>query len=243
MVWRLVYSHTGCPGPCDWQLQQQQIGTDTWSSVALPAPTDPANVGAQILSNAQGQIVIPFYGHIAGGATTSQARFDLTSDRGKHWTQRVDPCGTSKQGENDAYQSSEAPDGTLAVLCVSKSGGPDSPFVVTSTDGGRTFGPMRTLPSNPLDSFYNLVASGQSAIAVATGGSIGNGAIVYTLAVSNDDGATWTTVVNDPETLGSESPTPGFLAFTTPSVAHWIGDPGKLWTTTDGGGHWTTSTP
>ncbi|HEX3722033.1 MAG TPA: sialidase family protein [Nitrolancea sp.] len=190
LVWRLVYSHTGCPGPCDWQLQQEQIGTDTWTSVAFPGPTDPANDNAQIVSNAQGQIVIPFYGHIAGG-TTSQATFYLTDDRGKHWTQRADPCGTSKLGENDAYQSSMAPDGTLAVLCVSKSGGPDSPFMMTSTDGGRTFGPMRFLLPVTDDSFYNLVAAAnQSTTAVATGGANGGGSIAYTLAISHDDGAT-----------------------------------------------------
>ena len=242
LAWRLVYSHTGCPGPCNWQLQQQQIGTQTWTSVSLPAPAGEAD-SAQIVTNENGQVVIPFYGNIAGG-TTSQATFFLTDDHGEHWTQRVDPCGNGAQGENDADQTSMAPDGTLAVLCIPKCSGLGSAFVITSDDGGTTFGPSYPLPSVPQGSLDNMIAAAsRSTIVVATGGVSDGGALAYTLALSQDGGATWTTIVEDPETVGSDFSNQGFLAFTTSSAAHWIGYPGKLWTTTDSGQRWTTTTP
>ena len=41
--------------------------------------------------------------------------------------------------------------------------------------------------------------------------------------------------------LTSSTPGGSYLSFVSPTVGHWIGYGNKLWTTTDGGEHWTTS--
>jgi photosystem II stability/assembly factor-like uncharacterized protein len=58
---------------------------------------------------------------------------------------------------------------------------------------------------------------------------------------STNVGLSWRTVVRDPETLTSSVPGESYLGFVTSSVGHWIGYGNKLWTTTDGGEHWTAS--
>jgi hypothetical protein len=45
------------------------------------------------------------------------------------------------------------------------------------------------------------------------------------------------------ETATPIMPDEGFLPFTSPQVGHWIGCPAQLWTTTDGGTTWTSTTP
>ncbi len=50
---------------------------------------------------------------------------------------------------------------------------------------------------------------------------------------------TWRSVVRDREMLTRSTPGGSYLSFVSPTVGHWIGFGNKLWTTTDGGEHWT----
>jgi photosystem II stability/assembly factor-like uncharacterized protein len=86
-----------------------------------------------------------------------------------------------------------------------------------------------------------VAAASASTIVLASGNINGGGAFTYLVETSTNDGMTWRTVVRDPENLTGSAAGGSYLAFISPTVGHWIGYGNKLWTTTDGGEHWTAS--
>jgi photosystem II stability/assembly factor-like uncharacterized protein len=78
-------------------------------------------------------------------------------------------------------------------------------------------------------------------IVLASGGVGGGGPFTYTVETSTNGGVSWRAVVRDQETLTGSMPGESYLGFVTSTVGHWIGFGNKLWTTTDGGEHWTAS--
>jgi photosystem II stability/assembly factor-like uncharacterized protein len=86
-----------------------------------------------------------------------------------------------------------------------------------------------------------VAAANTSTIVLASGNVFGGGPFTYMVWTSTNGGVTWRTVVRDRETLTGSTPGQSYLAFVTPTVAHWIGFGNKLWTTTDAGLHWTAS--
>ena len=235
VVWRLAYDHDGCPGPCDVILQQQRAGSTRWTTVRAPFDDTLTGVSPQIVSIGAARILIVFYGNLASGFPSS-ASFYIADDQGRSWTTRTDPCGFTGSTENNALETSATGQGTVVVECLAK-GDSNDRFIVVSRDGGQTFGPRHRISSN--DSI--IAAASPSAIVAATGDVSGEGPITYTVDVTSDGGAKWRTVVRDRETLVDTMPGESFLAFASLSVAHWIGYGNKLWTTTDAGRHWTSS--
>ena len=236
VVWRLTYANGGCPGPCGLRLLQQRAGAKTWTAVRTPFDGSGTGIVPQIVSTDSARVLIAFYGNIAGGVL-SHATFFVTANLGRGWTKRVDPCGWTRTNEVDAYDASATPKGTVVVECLAK-GISNQAFVMVSHNGGKTFGPRRPIP--PL--FANMVAvASANTIVAATGEAGGSGPFTYTLERSTNVGLSWRTVVRDPETLTSSVPGESYLGFVTSSVGHWIGYGNKLWTTTDGGEHWTAS--
>jgi hypothetical protein len=206
--------------------------------VTVRAPFDGSGTGIvpQIVSTDSARVLIAFYGNIAGGVS-SHATFFVTPNLGRSWSKRVDPCGWNRTNEVDAYDASAIPEGTVVVECLAK-GISNQAFVMVSHNGGKTFGPRRPIP--PL--FANMVAvASANTIVAATGEAGGSGPFTYTLERSTNGGLSWRTVVRDPETLTSSTPGESYLGFVSPTVGHWIGFGNKLWTTTDGGEHWTAS--
>ena len=237
VVWRLTYDSTGCPGPCRITLLQQAVGSSTaWSTVRAPFNGTGTFFAPQIVSTDTARVLVAFYGHIAGGVT-SHAFFYVTGNEGRSWSLRADPCGRTGRVEDDAYDTSATGPGVVVVGCVAKSDS-NTGFVLVSRDGGRTFGPRRPVPPTDL-SMIDAVSA--STIVLATGNISGGGPLTYTLETSTNGGVTWRTVVRDPETLTSSTPGESYLGFVSPTVGHWIGYGNKLWTTTDGGEHWTAS--
>jgi photosystem II stability/assembly factor-like uncharacterized protein len=233
VVWRLTYDSTGC---CGLTLQQQRTGTTSWVTVRAPFDGSGTGIVPQIVSTDSARVLIAFYGNIAGGVS-SHATFLVTPNLGRTWTKRVDPCGWTRTNEVDAYDASATPEGTVVVECLAK-GISNQAFVMASHNGGKTFGPRRPIP--PL--FANMVAvASANTIVAATGEAGGSGPFTYTLERSTNGGLSWRTVVRDPETLTSSTPGESYLGFVSPSVGHWIGYGNRLWTTTDGGAHWTAS--
>jgi photosystem II stability/assembly factor-like uncharacterized protein len=181
-------------------------------------------------------VLIAFYGNIAGGVS-SHATFYITANLGRAWTRRSDPCGWTKTNEVDGYDTSATPAGAVVVECLAK-GDSNTAFVTVSHDGGKSFGPRRpVLRANP----FMVSAVGAKTIVLARGGVGGAGPFTYTVEISTNDGVSWRAVVRDPETLTSSTPGESYLGFVTATVGHWIGYGKKLWTTTDGGEHWTAS--
>jgi photosystem II stability/assembly factor-like uncharacterized protein len=236
VVWRLTYDEDGCPGPCGLTLQQQRTGTTSWVTVRAPFDGSGTGLVPQIVSTDSARVLIAFYGNIAGGVS-SHATFFVAANLGRSWSKRVDPCGWNRTNEVDAYDASAIPEGTVVVECLAK-GISNQAFVMVSHNGGKTFGPRRPIP--PL--FANMVAvASANTIVAATGEAGGSGPFTYTLERSTNGGLSWRTVVRDPETLTSSTPGESYLGFVSPTVGHWIGFGNKLWTTTDGGEHWTAS--
>jgi hypothetical protein len=245
VVWRLTYTSDGCPGPCGLTLLEQSVGHSTaWTTVRAPFDGSGTGVTPQIVSTdsdisafgSTARVLVAFYGNIAGGVT-SHATFYVTANLGRSWATRADPCGSTRTAEDDAEDTSTTAASVVVVECLAKATS-NSGFILVSHNGGQSFGPRRPIP-HP---FALMVAAASArTIVVASGNVNGGGPFTYMVETSTNGGASWKTVVRDPETLTSSTPGQSYLAFVTPTVAHWIGFGNKLWTTTDGGAHWTAS--
>jgi photosystem II stability/assembly factor-like uncharacterized protein len=236
VVWRLTYENGGCPGPCGLTLQQQRAGTASWVTVRAPFDGSGTGIVPQIVSTDSARVLIAFYGNTAGGAP-SHATFYVTDDLGQAWATRADPCGRSARTENDAIGTSAAGPGVVVVECGAK-GDSNTRFVLESRDGGSIFGPRRPIPRL----LANMVAAASAnTIVLASGDAEGAGPFTYIVETSTNGGVSWRTVVRDRETLTSSASGGNYLAFVSAKVGHWIGHGNKLWTTTDGGEHWTAS--
>ena len=236
VVWRLTYANLGCPGPCGLSLLQQRAGATTWTAVSAPFDGGGTGIVPQIVSTDSARVFVAFYGNIAGGA--SHAFFYITTNLGRSWSIRADPCGGTGRTEKDALDTSAAGPNRVVVECLSKAD-PNNGFIVVSHDGGKSFGPRRPIPPSLFGAM--VAAASASTIVLASGNINGGGAFTYLVETSTNDGMTWRTVVRDPENLTGSAAGGSYLAFISPTVGHWIGYGNKLWTTTDGGEHWTAS--
>jgi photosystem II stability/assembly factor-like uncharacterized protein len=235
VVWRLTYAN--CPGPCGLTLQQQRTGTTSWVTVRASFDGSGNSVDQQIVGLGSGRRLIAFYENIADGSV-AVGTFFFTADQGRTWSRKRDPCAPYRS--EDA--SVAAADGTLVVECEWE-GNSVPAYVIVSRNGGETYGPQRAIPK--WNAFVIASASANTIVA-ATAGIGGSGLgesepFIFTLERSSNGGVTWRTVVRDREMLTSSTPGGSYLSFVSPTVGHWIGYGNKLWTTTDGGEHWTTS--
>lgn len=82
-----------------------------------------------------------------------------------------------------------------------------------------------------------LAAPSRGTFVVSTGATGGVGAFTTRLLVSTDEGAHWTAVAADTQQLIEEG-TPAWLGFEASQIGRWISSPHDVWTTVDGGLHW-----
>ena len=239
-VYRVVYGHSGCPGPCKPTLQEAPIGSGDWHTLIGQLNYPDRSDSAQIV-NSGSTLLVAMYGSQAG-PVSAQAILYRSSDGGASWQQQTDPCtsrGSAGTSEEDLIDLTAAPGGFFAGLCSPHSG--SGTFIVRSVDGGRSWQTAGTLPAG-----QNLTLVGAASptnVAVATGAISGNGSFFTArLLVSTDSGAHWTTAATDTEQL-TQTPAgvPAWLGFETSRVGRWVGDPHNVWTTLDGGRHWTKS--
>jgi photosystem II stability/assembly factor-like uncharacterized protein len=234
VVWRLTYTNLGCPGPCELRLLQQRAGSTKWTTVRAPVDGEGTGVVPQIVSIGSGRVLIARYESITDGSV-AVGTFFLTSDQGRTWSTRRDPCAPYR-----AEDASVSGDGTLVIECEWE-GNSVPAYILVSRNGGETYGPQHPVAKWNL---FMVAAASASTIVEATGGVGGYGlgedeAFTFTLERPTNGGATWRTVVRDRETLTSSTPGESYLGFVNTSVGHWIGFGNRLWTTTDGGEHWT----
>ncbi len=131
-TYRLVYRHTGCPGPCNPLLQAAPAGTTTWTTLRHVTSGFAASVAA-----GRSLVVVTVFGHPAGGASDAHASYLISSDRGTTWRTRSDPCGGSGMQEWDT--SNLAVSGhSIAALCERRQAPPTYALVI-SHDAGATF--------------------------------------------------------------------------------------------------------
>ncbi len=235
-VYRVAYDHTGCPGPCQPTLQEAPIGSDTWRTLVGVLATPDRSDTAQIVSS-DSTLLVAMYGSQAG-PVSAQAVVYRSTDAGGSWREGPDPCsGQGPAGlEEDLIDLASAPGGFFAALCSPHTG--VGSFVVTSTDDGTSW--QKAGPLAAVQDLSQLAAASSSILAVSTGATSGAGPFTAHLFVSTDGGQHWTRVASDSQ---QETPSgvPAWLGFETAQVGRWIGDPHSVWTTNDGGAHWSQS--
>jgi len=236
-VYRIVYDHGGCPGPCDRTVEVAPEGSATWRTLLTIPFMDVASRqdSAQLVTQGSQDVYIAIYGDLGAGGGAQQAVLFRSLDAGRTWNRLGDPCGGSGAAVNDATSLAASTGGFVVALCVPRSGS-SRLFVVTSSNGGATWG----LPHLAPGSIPQLIAAASSThLALTTASTTGSGPVTYTLYVSSDGGAHWSLAVRDPEYLDSAAPGSAFLGFEDSLVGRWVGFERAIWTTQDGGARWT----
>jgi photosystem II stability/assembly factor-like uncharacterized protein len=243
LVFRVTYTSSGCPGPCQPSLQEAPAGSASWRTL-IGQLAEPGRSNSAQIATSGPDVLVAMYGSLAG-PVPAQAVVYRSADGGGTWRQVADPCdGLGSSGpsqEEDLIGLAAAPGGFFAGVCAPHS--ITSTFVITSADAGATWRPTGAPPPGQL---LGLVAAASPAtIAVGSGAIGGNGSDTARLLVTTDEGRHWVTAATDTQNLTTGNLTtgtaPAWLSFETPLAGQWLGDPHGVWTTTDGGLHWARS--
>ena len=227
---RLVANH-GLPGPSS--LQSLRQGSRAWKSVDIGSST--GEVGGRIIASGS-TTYIAFPGDIASGVRGDlHTIFYRSADGFVTWQRFSDPCPTVGGLEQVASSYAAGPGLDFAVLCARLNGSLTPTSLRISSDGGSTFSPPITLPklSPGVESIAMPAPETIDIAAFNTDGS-------STVETSTDGGATWrVTLSTATGFVQGTVPIPwlGFQTSHTGRVAFGIGS--GVWTTTDGGEHWT----
>jgi len=154
-------------------------------------------------------------------------------DGGATFVKLTDPCVGKLSTLHVLATLTAASGGVLAGICAPRAGTGEE-YVITSTDDGSTWQPLRPLPSG---SFGELAAASASTIAVATAPTNGSGTWTARLLVTTDGGASWKTAETDTYQLSTAAV--AWLGFETSMAGWWVADPNNIFFTTDGGAHFT----
>ncbi|MHB1500093.1 MAG: hypothetical protein ACYCYK_02800 [Candidatus Dormibacteria bacterium] len=224
---RVSFSHAGCPGPCDWSIDQAAIGQNVWRPIYTPPAT--FNHGQVVLlRQGPSDIYAAFLGNLAGGAAGQlAAQLAVSTDGGSSWVIRPDPCATVSP-HYGAADFAAASAGLLVALCRTASG--TKAGIEVSTNAGATFGPLEPLPRLGQGVYSEIAAASPQSIVVAASG--------VELLVSSSGGRHWQVAAAPKARPSASTPTSTFLGFESPLIGRWVGPPNTLWSTTDGGLTW-----
>jgi photosystem II stability/assembly factor-like uncharacterized protein len=89
-----------------------------------------------------------------------------------------------------------------------------------------------------MDAPSAIALTGLSDLIVANGAISGSGAFRYACYVSHDGGQRWKQAAAETQSVEDRLTDGMFLGFETAKVGRWVGSPGGIWTTTDGGDNW-----
>lgn len=213
LVYRIVYDRGGCPGPCHRTLQVEGPGSTTWRTLRNGFPL---GVKAEVVASGT-HLYVPIYINLAGGGG-NYGRLLRSADGGATWTESLDPCGP-----HNAAAALAADRAFVAVLCARS-----STAVLTSSDGAATWHAEPVPPGR----FLGLIAVAQPGRLAVAGGPVYPGG-TYNLLTSTADG--WTPAAT------TTGPAGAWLGFEDALVGRWVGGGSAVWTTRDGGAHWTAS--
>lgn len=237
-VVRVVYATTGCPGPCHQSVQEAPVGSSTWRTLLrIPDHPAPGRVeDAQAIRQGTGLVYVPVYGSPAAGAGIQHTVIWRSVDGGTTWRALDDPCGRGAPAYPE-YDGSAlaAAGGFLAALCEEGDTGHPA-FVITSVDEGSSWGLRYPIPAIWAGA---IAAASPTRLVIASAQLFGTRPSTFRLAVSTDGGLRWNSVVSDREQIDPAAPLGGFLGFEDSSVGRWIADERWIWSTRDGGIHWT----
>jgi photosystem II stability/assembly factor-like uncharacterized protein len=220
---RVTSTVASCVPGCTYQILRAPVGSGQWTTVATPA-----GAGVVQLLRTGHRAFVAMYGNFAGGAS-AHARLLTSADDGATWTSRPDPCGTRQGTESDAIRMAVADDGSMTMLCYVRAGNSGPTFVVTSTDGGATFGPQRPTPGSGLT--VGAASAGTLFVSTLDGTTLH-------LYRSGDGGATWTVTATAPEQISQGTVPDGEAGFENAQDGWWLPGRGTVFATTDAGGTW-----
>ncbi len=223
-VVRASFSKGGCPGPCDWSIDEAAVGGSQWRTLLTP-PVDVNHDRVVLLHQGPEYLYVAFLGAPQAGAANESAQLFISSDAGASWTELPDPCGQLRPGLVAATLSS-APGGVVAALCAPRSGS-GAEFVTISTDAGANFGALLPLPT-AAGSYTELAIVSPEAVFAAESGR----QLVGTL----NGGRTWRILARS--AASASGAVPVFLGFESPTVGRWVASDALLWSTADGGASW-----
>ncbi len=224
---RVDYKGTGCSG-APYLVQEAAIGTNVWHNLTAPAIE---MICPPVLYRQHERLVLVGYGNPAGGIRAT-AELDRSVDGGAKWSAGPDKCGGK-----DGYASAVAiaPPDALTELCNHQSGTASPAWIRISANDGASFGPDRTIPipsGLPKHQFlsYQIAQASPSRLIVVISSQHSSRVVL-----SANGGRTWSTTLT-PDDKGNVVLV-GFEDSSTARVAQ--GD--TVWTTRDGGQHWTAS--
>lgn len=220
---RITSNDNGCAAGCNYKIDRQRLDSTTWKRL----PNAPVSINPGLLLQGPDAYAV----NIPNRAGAGQTRLSISRNAGATWTEITDPC----PGQHAGYRTSSAsaaPNGVLAVLCVSAT--EDSAALAVSTDRGKTFDPRRAVPGT---AFGPIAVASADTIAMGYSSPHKSGVIV-----THDGGGTWrsalaTSVTSVTSartgylgpTIGWQDAQTGRASFTTDSI----------WTTRDAGRTWT----
>jgi hypothetical protein len=229
-VVRVVYDHSGCPGPCNRTVEEAPAGSTTWETL-LQMPQGAGDTATVIRQGTQ-VIYIPIYGNPAGGGIGDQeATLYRSLDGGQTWQELPDPCAAAGGDLEGAIGFAAAPGRYLAALCEAD---PDW-TVLTSGDAGSSWSPLLPAP----ESYVGLIAAPSAGdLVIGSAWTGASGPDTSTLSVSADGGRSWSTAATD-QGNATSAPVGGlYLGFEDALTGRWVSDDQTIWTTTDGGVDW-----
>jgi len=229
---RVTGQQPGCAPGCTFTVQRAALGSTDWRDVALPAGGQTAD--AQLAASGR-TVVLATYGHVAGGAENATSVLFTSTDAGAGWRKVGEPCpqGSGSAAEVDTVAVTVAPDRSITGLCRPRGAGTGGQFTVTSTDGGAHF------------------AAAPASLGAATGTVLGAASSKILLVGldqlyrSTDGGTHWQRT----DSGGHGPAMVDFIGFESSSVGRVLGldadgtvGASTVWTTTDAGRSWTSST-
>jgi len=230
-VFRIVYTHGGCPGACTPLLQAAPVGSTTWRTVLSDLGY---GVGNDLIVSGR-DVYVETYGNLASGAGTQRTTISRSTDGGAVFQTLRDPCVGKLATLHVLSALAAAPGGVLEGICSQRAGAGEQ-YLISSTDAGSTWQPLRPLPTRTNGSFGVVAAASTSTIAIATGPVGGAGTETAKLLVTTDGGASWTTAATDTFELGTVPVAQ--LGFVTSRVGWWVADLRSVFSTSDGGLDW-----
>ncbi len=225
-VLRVSSTTVGCPPACTFQISRAPVGTADWHITKAEAGS---GLGAS-LRRVGHRAVAVLYRNLAGGVS-AHATLLTSADDGTTWATHPDPCGTSQGQESASGAMAMAADGSTTVLCFLRGGpSPTRTQVITSTDGGITFGPPHTTPNSA------LTVGAADATTVFVSALEGS---THRLYRSTDGGAQWTVVATGPDPVPNGAVAPTRIDFPTAQTGYWLPGYATVFLTTDSGATWT----